>query len=102
MTKVRRFVADLAMTGISFKEIKLLQETRWGDLAIEKTQLYGIRKKVKAGKMPVTRGLSISRKASKLLILSPLSPPPLKKTGGLLCAHSYLPLASLLTPSTAS
>ena len=50
MTKVRRFVADLAMTGISFKEIKVLQEKRWGDLALKKTQLYAIIKKVKAGK----------------------------------------------------
>ena len=47
MTQVRRFVADLAMTGISFKEIKVLQEKRWGK---KKTQLYAIIKKVKAGK----------------------------------------------------
>ena len=50
MTEVRRFVADLAMTGISYKEIKELQEKRWGDLALKKTQLYAIIKKVKAGK----------------------------------------------------
>ena len=43
-------MADLAMTGISFKEIKVLQEKRWGDLALKKTQLYAIIKKVKAGK----------------------------------------------------
>ena len=49
MTEVRRFVADLAMTGISFREIKELQEKRWGDLALKKTQIYAIIKKVKAG-----------------------------------------------------
>ena len=49
MTEVRRFVADLAMTGISFREIKELQEKRWGDLALKKNQIYAIIKKVKAG-----------------------------------------------------
>ena len=49
MTEVRRFVADLAMTGISFREIKELQEKRWGDLALKKTQIYAIIKKLKAG-----------------------------------------------------
>ena len=102
MTKVRRFVADLAMTGISFKEIKVLQEKRWGDLALKKTQLYAIIKKVNLAKMPTTRGLSIPRKQSELLILSPLSPPPSKKTGVFLCTHSPLSVASLFPPSTAS
>ena len=82
-------MADLAMTGISFKEIKVLQEKRWGDLALKKTQLYAIIKKVKLAKTPMTRGLSIPRKPSELLILSPLSPLPLKKTG-FFCALTLL------------
>ena len=65
MTKVRRFVADLAMTGISFKEIKVLQEKRWGDLALKKTQLYAIIKNVKAGKKPYDQRALNSKKTKR-------------------------------------
>ena len=68
MTEVRRFVADLAMTGISFREIKELQEKRWGDLALKKTQIYAIIKKVKAGENAYDlRSLSSSKKTAVLL-----------------------------------
>ena len=89
MTEVRRFVADLAMTGISFREIKELQEKRWGDLALKKTQIYAIIKKVKAGE-----NASVHRRQRELLLLSPLSPPPSKKTAVLLSDLSSLLLGS--------
>ena len=65
MTKVRRFVVDLTMTGISFKEIKVLQEKRSGDLALKKTQLYAIIKNVKAGKNPYDQRALNSKKTKR-------------------------------------
>ncbi len=49
MTRVRDFVADLAKTGKSFKEIKEIVDSVYGDKTLKKTAIYAILKKVKAG-----------------------------------------------------
>jgi [histone H3]-lysine36 N-dimethyltransferase SETMAR len=50
MTRVRDFVADLAKTKQTVKKIKELVDEAFGDMALKKTQIYDIVKKVRAGK----------------------------------------------------
>jgi hypothetical protein len=76
MTRVRDFVADLAKTGKSFKEIKEIVDSVYGDKTLKKTAIYAILKKVKAGERPLIRGISIRKREHGFLMSSPLSPPP--------------------------
>jgi hypothetical protein len=50
MTRVHYFVVDLAMGGKSFGDIKKLVDDVYGDMALKKTQIYEILKRVKMGK----------------------------------------------------
>ena len=50
MTRVHYFVVDLAKGGKSFGDIKKLVDDVYGDMALMKTQIYEILKRVKMGK----------------------------------------------------
>jgi hypothetical protein len=50
MTEVRNFVAALARAGKGCKEIKLLVDAAYGDMAMSKSQINVIIKAVKEGK----------------------------------------------------
>jgi hypothetical protein len=49
MTRVRDFVADLAKTKLTVKQIKNFVDEAFGDQALKKTQIYDIVKKARAG-----------------------------------------------------
>jgi hypothetical protein len=50
ITKMRDFVAGLARVGKSADDIKIITDDSFGDNPLEKTAIYNIIKKVKAGK----------------------------------------------------
>jgi hypothetical protein len=50
MTQVHYFVVDLAKGGKSFGDIKKLVNDVYGDMALKKTQIYKILRRVKMGK----------------------------------------------------
>ena len=50
MKRVHYFVVDLTKGGKSFGDIKKLVDDVYGDMAIKKTQIYEILKRVKMGK----------------------------------------------------
>ena len=49
MTGARNFVADLARAGKGYQEIKEIVDAAYGDQTLQKTAIYAIIKKVKAG-----------------------------------------------------
>jgi hypothetical protein len=49
MPGARDFVADLARAGKTYQEIKETVDAAYGDLSLQKTAIYAIIKKVKAG-----------------------------------------------------
>ncbi len=49
MTGAHNFVADLARTGKGYQEIKVMVDATYGDQTLQKTAIYAIIKKVKAG-----------------------------------------------------
>jgi hypothetical protein len=53
MTRVHYFVVGLAKGGKSFGDIKKLVDDVYGDMALKKTQIYEILKRVKMGKNTV-------------------------------------------------
>jgi hypothetical protein len=50
MTKVRHFVALLARTGKSTIEVKILTDHAYGNMSLNRKQMYTIFKEVKFGK----------------------------------------------------
>jgi hypothetical protein len=50
MTRLHYFVVDLAKGGKSFGDIKKLVDDVYRDMALKKTQIYEILKRVKMGK----------------------------------------------------
>jgi hypothetical protein len=49
MTGARNFVADLARAGKGYQEIKEIVDAAYSDQTLQKTAIYAIIKKVKAG-----------------------------------------------------
>jgi hypothetical protein len=49
MTGACNFVADLARAGKGYQEIKVMVDAAYGDQSLQKTAIYAIIKKVKAG-----------------------------------------------------
>jgi hypothetical protein len=49
MTGARNFVADLARAGKGYQEIKVMVDAAYSDQSLQKTAIYAIIKKVKAG-----------------------------------------------------
>jgi hypothetical protein len=62
MTRVHYFVVDLAKGERSLGDIKKLVDDVYGDMALKKTQIYEILKRVKMGKTLMIEGGSPSRK----------------------------------------
>jgi hypothetical protein len=56
------FVVDLSKGGKSFGDIKKLVDYVYGDMALKKTQIYEVLKRVKMGKSLMIEGGSPSRK----------------------------------------
>jgi hypothetical protein len=59
---VHYFVVDLAKGGKSFGDIKKQVDDVYGDMALKKTQIYEILKRVRWGKTLMIEGGSPSRK----------------------------------------
>ncbi len=65
MTEVRNFVAALARTGKGCKEIKLLVDAAYGDMAMSKSQINRIIKAVKEGKNTADQRHSSTKKTKR-------------------------------------
>jgi hypothetical protein len=63
-------------------EIKETVEAAYEDKALKKTAIYAIINKVKKGERRMISAISTAKKPCRPWLLSPLSPPPLKKTAG--------------------
>jgi hypothetical protein len=64
MARVRYFVADLAKTALSVKEIQEIVEKAYGDKALKRSQIYRIVRQVKAGE-DVTDQRNLNAKKTK-------------------------------------
>ncbi len=67
MTRVHYFVVDLAKGGKSFGDIKKLVNDVYGDMALKKTQIYEILKRVKMGKNTDDRSGFTKQKTADLI-----------------------------------
>ena len=67
MTRVHYFVVDLAKGGKSFGGIKKLVDDVYGDMALKKTQIYEILKRVKMGKNTDDRRVFTKQKTADLI-----------------------------------
>ncbi len=62
MTQMHYFVVDLAKGGKSFGDIKKLVDDVYGDMALKRTHIYEILKRLRWGKTLTIEGGSASRK----------------------------------------
>jgi len=67
MTRMHYFVVDLAKGGKSFGDIKKLADDVYGDMALKKTQIYEILKRVKMGKNTDNRRGFTKQKTADLI-----------------------------------
>ena len=89
-SEARAFVAGLARAGKMFKNIKIIIDVAYGVRALQQAQIYWIMKLLKDGKeVKNERGHEKKPRESEMLLSLPLSPPPWRKTGGLLCESQW-------------
>jgi hypothetical protein len=80
MTEAQNFVAALARARKSRKDIKPLVDAAYGDKSLNVSQ---INRTIKAVKPLLICVIPIRRRQGGQMLLWLLSPPPLRKTGGL-------------------
>ncbi len=102
MTGTHNFVADLARAGKGYQEIKEMVYAAYGDQSLQKTAIYAIIKKVKAGESTANMRHMNPKKTVRLRSSSPLSPPPLRKIVACRWRRSPLPMGSLRKPFSTS